>query len=88
MTEKIGTLNAFLSETGKLFANVQRLNKEGARRSQFPGRRITAGAARWWSFRDSWDKYVPQIFENCLLGHMLPVIAWFKQISDFFDWYR
>jgi len=36
-------------------------------------------------FRDSWDKCVPQIFENCLLGHMLPVIAWFKQISDFFD---
>jgi len=46
--KKIITLNAFLSETGKLFANVQGHNEGGARRAQFPdaeslwGRRITA----------------------------------------------
>jgi len=44
MTEKnTGTLNAFMSETGKVFANVQERN-EGGKGAQFTWRRITMGA--------------------------------------------
>jgi len=43
MSKKRGTLNAFLSVTGQLLANVQGRNEGGARGAQFLGRRITKG---------------------------------------------
>jgi len=52
MTEKIGTLKVFLSETGKLFSNVQGRNERKAGGHNSPGAeslwgcRITEGGRR------------------------------------------